>query len=164
MGWIWKQISYDDAGFSPARYVIVWSCLQCFISPWVVMILAGIWVYDGGLSRSSSYRGMYADPEFWFCALQCGLPSTCPVLYGVRHHFDLRLHQYSLHGDPSWKMSYSHPRVKERAALFCDGDRIWNVLMIDNILVLVRQLQLCIFDSTLGYPGEGPKWAMSLPQ
>ena len=125
------------------------------------MILAGDWVTDGGIScRSSSYRGVYENSSFCSCALQCGLFSTYPVLDGARHYHDLRLHLCPLHGDPSWMMSYSHLRVKEGTAPFCDGDRIWNTLLFGNIQVLVRQLQMRIFDCTLGFPGEGPKWAM----
>ena len=161
MGRIWTQIVFYVAGFFAAYMLMVIGISFILLCFWAAMILAGTWDLEGGLScRFISYRGMYEDEAYFCGSLLCVLLPTYQVLGDVRHHHDTRMHQRFLHGDPSWTMSYSHLLVKERTAQSCDGDRIWNVLLNDTNFFPAEHWLTLLFDRTLGFPGEGPKWAI----
>lgn len=56
-------------------------------------------------------------------------------------------------------MSYSHDFVKERTAPPGCGDRTWNVFRHCRDIPAYTWVTV-VFDMTLGFPGEGPKWSI----
>ena len=160
LGRIYYQIKSCGAGFftailSEMLKVVLLPTLSC-----VVMILSDLcdallWVFCGPSSCWGVYEGTGNTGAFLLLH-QC-------LSYRVRddahHHSGVSVHPRFLHVSSAWTMSYSHLRVKERAARFLWNDRIQNFQLIERPVTIAHWMKLT-FDQTLGFPGEGPKWSV----
>lgn len=124
------------------------------------MILAGMWDFYGGLSRPSlSYWGKY-ESSFSFCGdLFLGVLPT-QAWGDASHHQYISAHLRLLHVGLPLAMSYSHLLMKERTAPPWDYDRIWNSFLMDDYFFPFDCWTSLLFDCTLGFPGEGPRWTI----
>ena len=160
MGWIFLQITFCVAGFFTAAVVNVLRTLRILHYCWVVMILAG-WDSTHGFScRGLSFGGVN-EIDASTCDILCyGLSPLRMILGADCFECGTRMYWKNLHGDPAWMKLCSHPRVKERTSQLRIGERIQNALVnMDNFDANVFRWFLP-FDQTLGFPGEGPKWAI----
>ena len=103
----------------------------------------------------------------------------------AHHHHHSVICPCTLHVGHSLAMLYFHPRVKKRTSRLVDCARIQNVLLwqqlhanwitasdvaLSRVFLRVREIELesvpyafqgtGLFDSTLGFPGEGPRWSI----
>lgn len=160
MGMIWQQIGFCDAGFFVAILPqLLWDVPALH---WLLaaLILVGIWVPCGWLScLPFSYWGEYESVGIFDDTGSLGLPPTRTWGDSTHHHHRC-LHLCLLHVDPLLTMSYSHHMVKERTAPSWVWDRIWNSFMSVADFFPLDCWILQHFDSTLGFPGEGPRWTI----
>ena len=141
--------------------VIVLRLLRILHCCWVVMILAGLWDFTHGLScRGFSFRGMNETDAYTCDTLCYSLTHVGPTLGDDCFDCGTRMHWKLLHGEPARMKSCSHLRVNERTSQFWTGERIQNVFMNVDIFAADEPRRSLLFDRTLGFPGEGPKWAI----
>ena len=184
MGLISLQIISSCAGaYSGICPIAVISVLifQRWVTPWMPVFL---WVFLCGLSHlAASCRGVYEQRFPIRRVLASGAFRSFCIWGDVLHHCRDGVFSF-LHVMSLVAMSYSHHPVKEGASQLVDDIRIQNILTISSRRFLPgeRSLRLLLFcrcivhfgvglraiaaappyeyDMTMGYPGEGPRWAM----
>lgn len=125
------------------------------------MILVGNRDLLCGLTCSwLSFWGVNESALCLYDGVNCGLLHASPALHDVRHHGNTSLHPVYLHDEPLRTMPYSHHVMKEVTSLSWNGERIWNFLLHNDVILRIAPFPILCFDQTLGFPGEGPKWAM----
>ena len=184
MGLIFVQIAYYSVGLFNALWCLADLTLRISWQSAIHWMLVFLWVFLCGLTHYvASRRGMY-EQRFPMCRLLASGAFRLFCIWGDALHHCRDCDVSFLHAISSLAMSYSHHMVKEGTSPPIADVRIRNIVMIPSKQAFPRARHICLhlsclldfdcgvglcgcavgptyeFDTTLGYPGEGPRWAI----